>query len=58
MKYDLIIVALWAIAIAATFLIVHETRLITFLGPLYAICMIGSVIAMRAARMAASKPAA
>ena len=58
MKYDPTNVVLWAIAITATFRIVHEPRLLTFLGPLYAICMIGSLITVRAARKASSQHAA
>ena len=50
MKYDFTIVALWAIAVMATFLIVQETRFLTVLGPLYAVCMIGSVVTVRKAR--------
>ena len=55
MKYDFTIVALWAIAVMTTFLIVQETRFLTVLGPLYAICMIGSVVTVRKARNASSK---
>ena len=55
MKYDLTIVALWAIAVVATFLIVQETRLLTVLGPLYAVCMIGSLATVRKARNASNK---
>jgi hypothetical protein len=57
MKYDLTMVALWAIAITATFLILQEPRVLTFLGPLYAVCMIGSVITTRAARRTSSRRA-
>jgi hypothetical protein len=57
MKYDLTMVALWAIAITATFLIVEEPRVVTFLGPVYAVCMIGSVITIRSARKTSSRSA-
>ncbi len=47
---EFIILALWLISIATTFFIVGETRLFTYLGPLYFICMMGSIVAVRNAR--------
>ena len=49
MKYQLTTAFLWAIAIAATFLIVKQENVLTVLAPVYAICMIGSIVTMRAA---------
>ena len=49
MKHELAILALWLISIVATMLIVDEAGIFTYLGPLYAICTIGSVIIVRRA---------
>lgn len=49
MKHQIATLSLWLIAIAATFLMIHEQRIITVLGPVYAVCMIGSVVTVRAA---------
>ncbi len=43
MKYTLAILALWLIAVVTTAVLVRGTGLFTYLGPLYAICMIGSL---------------
>jgi hypothetical protein len=43
MKYVIAVVALWVLAIVATVAIIRERSVFTFLGPLYAICMIGCV---------------
>ena len=42
-----VIVALWAIAIAATMVIVKDSKVFTFLGPIYFVCMLGSVVTVR-----------
>ena len=42
-----VIVALWAIAIAATFVIVKDSKILSFLGPIYFVCMLGSVVTVR-----------
>lgn len=47
MKTIVTIAALWLIAIVATFLITRNTGLFTYLGPLYLICMIGSIVTIR-----------
>lgn len=47
MKPILVITTLWLIAIAATFLITRNTGLFTYLGPLFLICMIGSIVTIR-----------
>jgi len=50
MKTELTVLGLWAIAIAATVLLVGDTGKFTYLGPVYAICAIGSVFTVRRAR--------
>lgn len=50
MKYELIMLALWLIAIIPTLLLVHETGLFSILGPLYFLCMVGSVYLIRNAK--------
>ncbi len=50
MKAEFVIIVLWLIAIVATFLVVDETGIFTSLGPVFAICMIGSVITVQRAR--------
>lgn len=55
MKYIVTILALWLIALVATFLLVKDAAVFTYLGPLYAVCMVGSVITVR--RAAADIPA-
>jgi hypothetical protein len=49
MKHQLAVVLLWSIAIGITFLEVRDARLLTILGPVYAVCMIGSLVTVRAA---------
>lgn len=49
MKYQFAILGLWIIAIIATLLIIDEMAVFTYVGPLYAICTIGSVIIVRLA---------
>jgi len=58
MKHELSILLLWAIAISVTFLKVDQPGLITILGPVYSICMIGSIIVVRAARSSAPRGSA
>ena len=54
MRPVLAVVALWAIAIATTVVLVPDRGVFTTLGPVYAICMIGSVVTVRKA-LAASR---
>jgi len=49
-KYEITILGLWIIAILATLLIVKDNRIFTFLGPVYFVCMLGSVITVNKAR--------
>ena len=43
MKAVLAVLSLWLIAVATTLVLVRDRGVFTFLGPVYAICMIGSV---------------
>ena len=43
MKYTLTIIVLWFIAVVATAVLLRGSGLFTYLAPLYAICMIGSI---------------
>lgn len=49
MKYAIAVVVLWAIALGATYVVVRDPRVLTELGPLFAICMVGSVLMVRGA---------
>jgi len=55
MKHTLAVAALWVIAIAATIVIVADRSVFSYLGPLYAVCMIGSVVIVK--RASARPPA-
>ncbi|HSE66749.1 MAG TPA: hypothetical protein VLB12_07165 [Gemmatimonadales bacterium] len=58
MKHELAIVALWAIAILVTILTVKQEGVLTVLLPVYAVCMIGSIVTVRAARSSSGQAAA
>jgi hypothetical protein len=47
MRVTFVVVILWAIAILTTFLEIKDTGSFALLGPVYAICMIGSVVTVR-----------
>lgn len=49
-KYIWAIVALWVITILATFFIIKDTGLFTYLAPVFFICMVGSIIIVRNAQ--------
>ena len=49
-KYEWAILALWLIAVVATLFITGDMEHFTYLGPLYAICMVGSVLIVRKAQ--------
>lgn len=49
-KHELAILALWLIAVVPTLILVHQTGVFSFLGPLYFICMVGSVYIVRSAK--------
>ncbi len=49
MKHIVVVVILWCIAIVTTLLLVEKTGVFTYLGPVYFICMLGSIITVRRA---------
>ena len=49
MKHQAAILLLWVIAIVATFVTIGDPHVMTTLGPVFAVCMIGSVVTVRAA---------
>lgn len=50
MKYELAILLLWLVAVVPTLLLVSQSGVFAYLGPLYFICMIGSVYVVRSAK--------
>lgn len=50
MKYEMAILALWLLAVVPTLLLVHQTGVFTYLGPLYFICIVGSIYIVRSAK--------
>ena len=46
-KYVAATVALWAIAITATLVLAGGTDHFTYLGPVFFICLVGSIIVVR-----------
>ncbi len=50
MKYELAVLGLWLLAVVPTLVMVHQTGLFTYLGPLYFICMVGSIYIVRSAK--------
>jgi hypothetical protein len=57
-KHELATAALWAIAILVTILTVKQEGILTVLLPVYAVCMIGSIVTVRAARSRSGSAAA
>jgi hypothetical protein len=55
MKHEFATLALWAIAITVTILRIDAPGAATILGPVYAVCMIGCIIVVRAARASAGR---
>jgi hypothetical protein len=49
-KYELAVLALWLIAVVPTLLLVHSSGAFTYLGPLYFLCMVGSIYIVRHAK--------
>lgn len=49
MKYILTITFLWIIAIVTTLLFIDKANPFTYLGPVYWICMVGSIVTVRRA---------
>ncbi len=50
MKYELSVLGLWLLAVVPTLVLVHQTGLFSYLGPLYFICMVGSIYIVRSAK--------
>ena len=50
LKYELAVLGLWLLAVVPTLLLLRESGLFNYLGPLYFVCMIGSVYIVRTAR--------
>lgn len=50
MKHEFVLLASWLVAIVATLLLLPDRSVFTKLGPVYAICMIGSVVSARRSR--------
>ena len=48
--YELAAALLWVLAIAATMLAVEGTGIFTYVGPVFLVCMVGTIIVVRAAR--------
>jgi hypothetical protein len=55
MKVEVKILLLWAIALVATCLVVGQASVLTLLCPLYAICMIGSLVSIRRSAQSGSR---
>ena len=55
MKLEVKILLLWAIAVIATSLVVGQASVLALLCPLYAVCMIGSLVAIRRAAQSGSR---
>lgn len=50
MKHELATLGLWLLAVVPTLLLVQHSGLFTYLGPLYFLCMVGSVYIVRSAK--------
>jgi hypothetical protein len=50
LRHELAVLALWLVAVIPTLLLLRESGLFSYLGPLYFICMVGSVYIVRSAR--------
>jgi len=46
-RYELATLALWLVAITTTLVVVRDTGLFTYLGPVLFICMVGSIVVVR-----------
>jgi len=49
-KHEMAALALWILAVGPTLLLVHDTGAFTFLGPLYFICIVGTLFVVRSAK--------
>ena len=50
MKHELAVLGLWLIAVVPTLLLLQPTVLFPYLGPLYFLCMVGSIYVVRSAK--------
>lgn len=50
MKHEMAVLALWLVAVIPTLMMVYQFGLFTYLGPLYFLCMVGSVYVVRSAK--------
>lgn len=50
MRPEWTVAVLWLIALVTTMLLTRDTGSFTFLGPVFAICMIGSVVTVKRSR--------
>jgi hypothetical protein len=50
MKHEFVVLVLWLIAIIATMILTGGDGKFTYLGPVFAICAIGSIITVRLAK--------
>ncbi len=50
LRFELAVLGLWLLAVVPTLLLLRESGLFTYLGPLYFVCMVGSVYVVRSAR--------
>ncbi len=48
--HEIIIIALWCIAIVTTMMITSDTGAFRYLGPVFLFCMIGSIFTVRDAK--------
>lgn len=47
MKAELVVLTLWLVAIVTSVLVVSNSSDFRYLGPVFAVCAIGSVVAVR-----------
>lgn len=50
MKHELATIVLWLLALTPTLLLMRNTGYLTFLGPLYFLCIVGSLFILRNAK--------
>lgn len=50
LKHELAVLLLWLLSVVPTFLLLRDTNFFTYLGPLYFLCMVGTVYIVRNAK--------
>lgn len=50
LRYELIVLGLWLLAVVPTYLLFKSSGYFTFLAPLYFLCMLGTVYIVRYVR--------